>query len=211
MSAKTVSDILTEIVAETVSDLSNADMLKYFISAARQVPTLIRERAFLATDTLVITSGSNTGDLTDLSPAFVRERFVWWLDVDGHRQPIVKGPSLRYFHGIFSPGEKGNPDYYHIFAQTIEIDRLANGNLTVGFDYFAEVTAGMTTSTSMSIDEQMVEAMKFMTKAEYYEQYEEDGRKSDKAERKGLRLITRLEEEYQDHEFGGLVEETETY
>ena len=98
MAAKTVSAILTEIVAETVSDLSNADMLKYFISGARQVPTLIRERAFLATDEITITSGQSTGDLTGLSPAFVRERRVWWVDQDGHRQPIVKPPSLNYFH-----------------------------------------------------------------------------------------------------------------
>lgn len=211
MSAKLVSSILTEIVGEVVSDLSNADMLKYFISAARQVPTLIRERAFLATDTLTISAGNQTGDLTDLSPAFVRERHVWWVDADGHRQPIVKPPSKRYYHGIFSPGEAGNPDYYGIYAQTIEIDRITVSDLTVGFDYFAEMTDGMTVNTSLAVDEQMVEAMKFMTKAEYYEQYEEDTRKSDKAEKKGLRLITRLEEEYQDHEFGGLVEETETY
>jgi len=206
-----VSAILTEIVAETVSDLSNADMLKYLISASRQVPTLIRERAFLASDTLTIAFGTSTGDLTDLSPAFVRERHVWWVDQDGHRQPIVKPPSTRYFHGIFSPGESGKPDYYRIYAQTIEIDRLANEALTVGFDYFAEISASMTVNTDLAIDDQMVEAFKFMTKAEYYGQYEEDERKSDKADKKGLRLITRLEEEYQDHEFGGLVEETETY
>ncbi len=211
MAAKTVSAILTEVVGEVVSDLSNADMLKYFISAARQVPTLIRERSFLGSDTLTISSGSQTGDLTDLSPAFVRERFVWWVDPDGHRQPIVKPPSLRYFHGIYSPGENGNPDYYRILGQTIEVDRAANEDLTVGLDYFAEITDSMTVNTAMTIDEQMVEAIKFMTKAEYYWQYEEDERKSDKAEGKGLRLITRLEEEYQDHEFGGLVEETETY
>ena len=206
-----VSAMLTEIVAETVSDLSNADMLKYLISAVRQVPTLIRERAFLASDTLTISSGTNEGDLTDLSPAFVRERHVWWVDQDGHRQPIVKPPSTRYFHGVFSPGEAGKPDYYRILAQTIEIDRSADEDITVGFDYFAEIATSMTVNTELAIDEQMVEAMKFMTKAEYYGQYEEDERKSEKAERKGLRLITRLEEEYQDHEFGGLVEETETY
>lgn len=207
----TVENILNEIISETVSDLTATQMLVYFKSAARQVPTFIRERLLLASDTLTISAGDQTGDLTDLDPPFVRERYVWWVDVDGHRQPIVKPPSLRYFHGIYSPGEAGKPDYYRILGQTIEIDRAADENLTIGFDYFKAITSGIALSDTFGADEQLIESIKFMTKSEYYGQYEEDERKSAKAEGKSLKLITRLEEEYQDHEFGGLVEETENY
>ena len=210
----TVDDILTEIVAEVVSDLSNAEMLVYFKSGARMVPTYMRGRLFLTEDTLTIASGSQEGDLTDLDPGFIRERNVWYVDSNNERVPIVKPPSPSYFHTIYTASQSqgsGKPDYYRIFQQTIQMDRKADAALTVGLDYFFAVTTGITTSTDLEFDEQLIEALKCFCKYLYYLQYEQEDVMADTFKKDGFALIGRLDEEYQDHEFGGIVEETETY
>lgn len=206
-----VSDLLDEIIGEVVSDLTAAQMFKYFISACRQAPTYVRDQLLIATDSLSVSSGVSTGDLTDLDPTFIRERFLWYEDDEGHRIPILKPPSKGFFHDAYSPATSGKPKYYRIYQQTIEFDVLADETLTIGFDYFAALTDSMTTSTDLAINEQFAEAIKFLAKSEYYEQYEEDNKKALRAERKGMGLLDRIEEEYQDQEFNGQVEETEDY
>ena len=204
----TVNNLVDEVQAETVSDLLDAQMLVYFKSGLRFIPSLIRSRLFLAEDELSLAAGQSSDDLTDLSPAFVRERNVWYLDSNGDRILINKPPSLEYFHSVRSTSPTGKPYYYRIAGQTIYFDTQLDETITWGMDYFKEMTTDIALSDTFEGDEQLAEAAKCFCKSEFYTQYDEDLQKGAIYERKGKEIITRLDEEYTDHEFGGMVEDT---
>ncbi|MCA9409362.1 MAG: hypothetical protein KC733_11785, partial [Candidatus Omnitrophica bacterium] len=115
----TINELVDEVQAEVVSDLTDAQMLVYFKSGMRFVPSLIRSRLFLAEDELVLPAGDSSDSLTDLSPAFVRERQVWYIDDAGDRIIINKPPSNEYFHEMKTTQNVGKPYYYRIAGQTI--------------------------------------------------------------------------------------------
>jgi hypothetical protein len=75
-------------------------------------------------------------------------------------------------------------------------------------DYFKEMTNAIALGDTFAGDEQLAEAAKCFCKSEYYTQYEEDLEKGEIYERKGKEIITRLDEEYTDHEFSGMIEDT---
>lgn len=209
--SRTVQNLVDEVQADVVTDLSDANMLGYVKSGLRFLNGHIRSRLFVTEDTATLTQNTDSVDLTDLSPAFVRPREVWYLDSGNERIPILKPPSIREFHVSKQNGVVGKPLYYLIERQTMEFDKNADSNITIGFDYFVELTESIALGDTFIGDEIMFEAAKCYTKAEYYLQYEEDDKKAAIYESKGDRLANRMAYDYEAEHLGGHVEETEEY
>lgn len=207
-----ISEIVNEIIEETVSDLSDIKMLVYLKSGMRFVPSFIRSRFLLEEGTINLLLGASTVSLNGLSVSMTRERNVWYLDDQGERMPILNPPSSEYFHrNLISNAGLGKPAFYRIFGKTMQFDKKADSNVTIGLDYFKEISKGLLLNDNFIGDETLIEGIKCFAKGEYYSQYEEDLEKGREYERKGKEIISVIDEEYQDKEFGGYVEETEFY
>lgn len=205
----TINEVITEIITEVGGDPSDstltAKMFGFFKAGYRRIPALIRDRNFLAEGTITVSSGSDKGDLTSL-PGFIREREVWFQGDNLIHIPIYRPPSTQYWHKVITPNASGKPFYFRIYGKTIQLDKKADKDLLVGFDYFKEVSAIELTDT-WDADEQIMEAAKDFCKMVYFGSYEEDEAKASRFERQGKDIISRLEEEFEVEELGGYVDE----
>lgn len=205
----TVQQIIDEIQAESVIDLADATLLNHFKAGLRYISSLIEDRVFLTEGTITLASGAQTASLGGLTSAFVKERHVWYVS-DGARVPIIKAPSLAYFHDVYTTTGTGAPSYYRIYGTTFQVDKLADQAYTVGFDYFKEISAVALVDTFLG-DERLIQASKYACKAEYYSSYEEDEPKSDKNERKCKEILIQLQGDYESQDRSGYVDEKEEY
>ena len=205
----TVQQIIDEIQAESVIDLADATLLNHFKSGLRYISSLIKDRVFLTEGTITLAANAQTASLGGLSSAFIKERHVWYVS-DGARVPIPPPPSLSYFHDVYTTTGTGKPSYYRIYGTTFQVDKLADEAVTIGFDYFKEISAVALTDTFLG-DERLIQAAKYACKAEYYSSYEEDEVKSATNERKCKEILMQLQGEYEGSEFGGYVNETEDF
>lgn len=205
-----VSDIITEIITEIGGDTDDTDLatrlLVFFKSGFRLLPAFARDRSFLGEGTLTLSSGEFEHSLNDLT-GFIRERNVWYVNDTNTRTPIYKPPSPSYFQNIITPIATGNPFHYRIYGTTFQVDRKASRDFTIGFDYFKAVSA-IAASDTFSYNEQIVQAAKYLCKAEYYGDYEEDEAKAVRNMNKGMAIAQILEEEFEVQELGGYVNES---
>lgn len=203
-----INDILAEIISEVGGDASDTTlttkMLGFFKAGYRHLPAFCRDRNFLGQDTLIVTSGTSTGDLDDID-GFIREREVWFVGDNLIHIPIYKPPSTMYWHKVVTPNSQGKPFYYRIYDRTIELDKKAAGDLTIGIDYFKAVSV-ITGTDTWKADEQVLEAAKHFCKMIYW-QYEEDEAKAAREGSLAKALADKLEEEYEVEELGGFVDE----
>jgi len=205
----TVQQIIDEIQGESVIDLADATLLSHFKSGLRYISSLIEDRVFLTEGTITLVSGSQTASLSGLSSGFIRERAVWYVS-SGSRVPIPKPPSIEYFHDIFTTTGSGKPSYYRIYGTTFQVDKLADETITIGFDYFKEISAVVLTDTFLG-DERLIQAAKYACKAEYYGDYEEDEIKAARNEKKCKEILSQLQGDYEGQEMGCYVDEKEDY
>lgn len=204
----TVQTIIDEIQAESVIDLADATLLNHFKAGLRYISSLIEDRVFLTEGTITLASGAQTAALSGLT-GFMKERHVWYVS-DGARAPIIKAPSLGYFHDVYTTTGTGKPAYYRIYAQTFQVDKKADEAVTIGFDYFKEISSVALTDTFLG-DERLIQAAKYACKAEYYSSYEEDEIKAATNERKCKEILLQLQGDYEASEMGNYVTETEDY
>ena len=202
----TVQQIIDEIQAESVIDLADATLLNHFKSGLRYISSLIEERIFLSESTLTLAINTQSIALTGLT-GFIKERSIWYVS-DGARVPISRPPSTEYFHDIYTTTGVGKPSYYKIDGQTIRFDKLADSALTIGFDYFKEISSVALIDTFVG-DERLIQAAKYACKAEYYGDYEEDEMKAARNEKKCKEILMMLQGDYEVAEHGGYVNETE--
>src|SRR3990167_2410588 len=205
----TVQQIIDEIQAESVIDLADATLLNHFKSGLRYIASLIKHRVFMTEGTVSVAAAAQTASLGGLSSAFVRERHVWYVS-SGSRISIIKAPSLAYFHDVYTTTSSGKPSYYLIYFTTIQFDKPLDEAVTVGFDYFKEISAVALTDTFLG-DERFIQAAKYACKAEYYLNYEEDEQKSVWQDKKCKEIIFQLQGDFEVQEFGGWVDEVEDY
>lgn len=205
----TVQQIIDEIQAESVIDLADATLLNHFKAGLRYISSLIEDRVFLAEGTITLSSGAQTASLGGLSSAFTKERHVWYVS-EGARVTIAKPPSLAYFHDVYTTTGTGKPSYYRIRGTTIQFDKLADEAVTIGLDYFKEISAVALVDTFLG-DERLIQAAKYACKAEYYSSYEEDEIKSARNEVKCKEILMQLQGEFEAAEMGGFVDETQSY
>lgn len=205
----TVQQIIDEIQAESVIDLADATLLNHFKSGLRYISSLIEDRVFLTEGTITLASGAQTASLGGLTSAFLKERHVWYVS-DGSRIPIDPPPSLSYFHDVHTTTGTGKPSYYRIYGTTFQVDKKADEAITIGFDYFKEISAVALVDTFLG-DERLIQAAKYACKAEYYGDYEEDEIKAARNERKCKEILMQLEGEYEANERGGYVDEKENF
>jgi len=222
------NEILAEIIIEVGGDITDVEfgnkILIFIKTGIRRIPAFIRDRLFVAEDTATLTSGTNTIDLDDLDPGFVRERVVWY-ESSGKRVIINRAKNVEWFHSLYNSNSSGKPFCYLIQGSTIKFDKLSDENLTVGFDYVAELSEtgqllleggglvlsedgghiNLTADEEFFGHEQLVEAVKDFAKMIYYRDYEEDEEKAREHERMGKEIIQRLEEEYEIQELGGHI------
>lgn len=207
-----VSAIIDELVNEVGGDTGDDDfvekMLGFFKSGLRRLPVFMRDRLFVTESSLTLSANAITLDLSNLDPGFVKERAVWYVNGDGKRVPITMCESQEQFDAFYTPNAPGNPLYYKIYGKTMRFNCKAATALTVGFDYFKEVSDVEEGDTFFG-NEQTVEAAKEMTKVIYYQGYEEDTGKADKARLDAGALISQLESDYAAQEQGGYIEEKE--
>lgn len=205
----TVQQIIDEIQAESVIDLADATLLNHFKAGLRYISSLIEDRVFLAEGTVTLLSGYQTASLGGLSSAFTKERHVWYVS-GGARVPIIKAPSLAYFHDVYTTTGTGKPSYYRIYGTTIQFDKLADEAVTIGLDYFKEISSVALVDTFLG-DERLIQAAKYACKAEYYSSYEEDEIKSARNEVKCKEILMQLQGNYEAAEMSGTVDETQDY
>src|SRR3990167_9847404 len=205
----TVQQIIDEIQAESVIDLADATLLNHFKSGLRYIASLIKDRVFLTEGTVSVAAAAQTASLGGLSSAFVRERHVWYVS-SGSRISIIKAPSLAYFHDVYTTTASGKPSYYRIYGTTIQFDKPLDEAVTVGLDYFKEISAVALTDTFIG-DERLIQAAKYACKAEYYGDYEEDETKAARNEKKCKEIIFQLQGDYEAAEMGEYVNEVEDF
>lgn len=200
----TVNDVIDEIATETATDRTDAELLVNMKSALRQIAAFLSYRGFLTEGTITLSAAAQTASLSGLSSAFVCERALWYVK-DGQRIPIDPPPSAQYFHSIYTTTGSGKPQYYLIQGTTLRVDKPADEALTIGFDYFKEISAVALGDTFLG-DERVVQAAKHLCKAEYYGDYEEDEVKAARNKRDGMMILNELQGEYEDKEMSGYVE-----
>lgn len=199
-----ISAILQECIDESVIDLSTTSMLNYGKSALRQISTILKYRGFLTEGTLSVAALAQSASLSSLTLGFVKERSVWFVS-SGQRVPIHSPPSSQYFWNVYNTQGSGKPNYYIIEGTTIKFDQPLDEAITLGLDYFKEISAVALTDTFLG-DERLVQAFKHLTKAEYYFEYEEDEKKGGRNKQDGLGLLIKIGQDYEEAEMGGNVE-----
>lgn len=198
-----VSAVLQEIIDEAILDLTTAQMLVYFKSGLRQMSTLLKYRGFLTTGELSVAAAAQSASLTTLT-GFIFERSVWYLS-SGVRIPIVAPQSTQYFDSIRSTNGGGKPNYYKIVGTNIEFEIPLDEPVTVGLEYFKEISNVVLGDTFLG-DERVVQAAKHMCLSRYYRLYEEDKQKSDDEKADGVTVLTIIEEDYEAADQAGNVE-----
>lgn len=202
-----ISEPLQECISESVIDLTTTQMLPYGKSALRQIATILKYRGFLTEGTLSVAAAAQSASLSSLSSGFIRERAVWYVS-SGQRVPIHPPPSPQYFWNIYNTNGSGKPNYYIIEGVLMKFDQPSDSILTVGIDYFKEISNVVLGDTFLG-DERVVQAFKHLTKAEYYFEYEEDDKKGGRNKQDGLGLLVKIGQDYEEQEMGGNVEQKE--
>lgn len=204
----TISQILTEIITEVGGDTSDASfddiMLVFLKSGIRKIPAFIKDRLLLVEETKILTTSSQSIDLSTLSNGFIKEENIWYVGSSGQRIPIIRPISRQYFNSIYSISGSGKPSYYVINGKTMMFDKPADVNITIGLNFFKEIS-NITTSDTFFGDERILEACKSLCKEGYYLDYEEDAAKSDKHANKALNILLELEGDYEDQEQSGHI------
>lgn len=208
----TVQEIIQEIVSEVVSDLAYTDArwLNYFKSASRLLPSFAQSRLFISEGTVTLTTGASSVILTSLSPKFISERSVWWVDTDGSPVTIDKAQSTSILKNLYSATASGKPELYQIKSQTIYFDKKADSALTIWLDYFKEISTVVLADT-VAMDERVIEALKSFTKAQYFMQYEKDSESADWNSKLAAALVKKMNSEYENQEGQEHIVETEVY
>jgi len=207
-----VSAIVDEIVNEVGGDTSDTEFVAkvfgFYKAGLRRIPAFIRDRLFIVEGSLTLSYGAITLDLSTLSPAFVKERAVWYLGTSNKRIPIIQAQSHEDFNIYYTPNSYGNPVYYKIYGRTMRFNVKAASALTIGLDYSKEISNVLTSDTFFGT-EPMVEVSKEMCKRIYYKDYEEDRAKANDAALDCAALMNELEADYEAQEMGGHVTEIE--
>lgn len=206
-----ISEIITEIITEVGGDTDDTELaallLTCFKAGRRRVPAFINDRSFLGRGTFTLAQGNYSALLSGLT-GFVRERAFWWQQTDLSRVPIIPPPSLGYFHTIIRPQTPGKPLYYNIYAGTIEFDKNADTALTIGADYFKEVSTIVVGDTFVG-DESMVEISKDFGKAVYFRNHEEDITRANDYENSAGKMMREKEGDWEEQNQGARIEMTQ--
>lgn len=202
-----VSAVIQEIIDEAVLDLSTTEMLPYMKSALRQISTILKYRGFITEGTLSVASGAQSASLSSLSSGFILERDVWYVS-NGSRIEIDAPQSPAYFNSIYTTTGSGKPEYYKINGTTMIFDKPLDEAITIGIEYFKEISAIALSDTFLG-DERVIQAAKHLCLARYYRLYEEDKAKSDDEAKDGLGLLMKVQDDFESQDLAGDVEVTE--
>lgn len=208
----TIDNVLDEIIGEIGGDTTDtafkATMLSFMKSGIRHIPVSLRSRLFIALSTKTLAVSAYSVDLSTLSPGFQSERAVWWVTDESKRQPITLAVSNAQFNRIFAPNATGSPKVYRVYDKTMEFDRSANIEYTIGIEYFKDVSVIVVDDTFFG-DDSMLAAVKHFTKMGYYGDYEEDRTKKLDHQKDGNKIVFELEGDAEAKEMGGQVELTD--
>lgn len=214
----TNQDIVNEITVEVGGSLGD-DILQNAIfaclkAAYRRVPTIMRARIFCKQGSIVVASQAYEQAINSGIADFISERSIWWLTADNIRVPILPHRSVQDFHSRFAPNLFGKPGRYLIYNNSgvlyIQLDRRADQNLTVGFDYFCS-TSNIALTDNYSGDEKLLECFKGYGMERYYRNYEEDKSKADDNKSMADILLKELEGDYEAQELGHYIENVSDY
>ncbi len=199
-----ISAILQECIDESIIDLSTTSMLTYMKAALRQIATILKYRGFLTEGTLSVAAAAQSASLSSLTSGFLKERAVWFVS-DGQRVPIHPPPSEKYFWNVYNTNGSGKPNYYLIEGTTIKFDQPLDAAVTIGIDFFKEISSVALSDTFLG-DERVIQAAKHLTKAEYFYEYEEDEKKGGRNKQDGLGLLVKIGQDYEEAQMSGNVE-----
>ena len=203
-----ISEVITEIVTEVGGDTTDttfaATMLVFLKSGMRKFPTFIKDRLLLVEETLTLALSAQTLDLTTLSNGFLKENSVWYVGSNSNRLPITPPPTRDYFNRIYNTSGTGKPIYYVINGKTMQFDKKADEALTIGIQFFKEISNILTTDTFFG-DERSLEACKHLCKQGYYLDYEEDDTKYLRHKSDAGDILLELESDYEDQEQAGHI------
>lgn len=199
-----ISAVLQELIDEAVLDLTTTGMLVYMKSGLRQLATVLKYRGFMTEGTLSVATSAQTASLASLSAGFVREISVWYVS-NGLRVTIEKPQSIPYYNSIRTTNVGGKPQFYKIEGTTMDFDRPADEPLTVGIDYFKEISAVALTDTFLG-DERVIQAAKHLCLGQYYKLYEEDLDAAKDERFMAYSILGIVGEDYETENQGGNVE-----
>lgn len=203
----TIQDIIDEVVGEVGGDSDDSGlqskMLAMAKGALRRMIRHTRQRAFITTSSVTLSSGSSSASLPS---GFIRELpdgGVYRVS-SGSRIEIEKHP---HFNSIVNTETAAVPSYYEIRGSTIYFDRKADQDYTIYIVHFQEIDS-ITLATTWSFDSSLAEILKDGIKYTYYRDYVEDG--TQKAQEK-LALfkngLDELDDDFMIAEHGGHIEE----
>lgn len=165
-----VSSIITELIRETGGDTDDSALstlwLSFLTAALRRLPEKVRARAISTSTTKTLSASSRTVDL----PTDYAYKKQLWRTTNTGRLPIAIVPDV-VFNKYYGTAN-GTPQFAHELDTTFEFNVPAAETLTIGIDYYKDISADL--ATTDDIERRFVEPAKDMAKAIYYTDYEED-------------------------------------
>ena len=199
-----VDEIVAEIGGDTYDEAVSAKIFGFLKSAMRRMPKRVRERTFIKISTVTLTAGADTASTpTD----FVRELAVYYKETS-QAIPITRMDTQRFLNR-HSLTAQGNPEFYRIYGKTMEFDKAAAVTTTIYVEHFFTVSNSLALTDTFAGNDDIVEAVKDLTKGMYFMDYEEDSAKGQAKIVMAMDELQKIDDEFIEEELGGHVEEAE--
>lgn len=200
----TITNIIAEIIAEVGEDSSDttmaANMLTFLKGACRMIPLYTKERSVVVISPVTLSADAYTASLPS---GFIEERQLFYVE-SNKPIPITKITEAQMIDRQVREGS-GAPKEYRIYGATIEFTRKADQSYTVYVEYFKMDSAVAGGDTFVG-SEQLVEALKALTKSKYYGSNEDDIKRDSYASQ-GISILRTINGKFIEQELGTHAEE----
>ncbi len=180
----TVQSLINEIARKIVGSADNVDTdftniaLDGIKSALRRIPRFARVNAVTQSTTKSLVVSAQSIDISDLTD-FVEMKVMYYID--SNKRKRIESKERDDFIDIYSTSSSGKPQYYsNKDDETIEFDCPNDETRTLYLEYYGE-TSSITTSSSISLRDDIIEILKDGALA-YTWEHMEDKINADKSE-----------------------------
>ena len=137
----TVTQIITQLIQDTGGDVDDSSLpslwLQLLGSALRKFPDILRSRALSATSSATLGAGTST---ITKPTGFEYPKTAYRLE-GSLRVPLTFVPDSIF--NLYYTTEMGAPQFCRRNGSSIEFDRPADKEYTLGFDFYKDVSEGL--------------------------------------------------------------------
>ena len=169
----TLQEMAVEICTEVGGDTSDTTLLTKIVSfiksALRKFPLYTRNKYIVDVKTGTLSSGNYS---MSIPSGLIEPRDVYY--VSGENRMIIERRSYGEFNREFQPSGSGAPETYRIVGDTVEFNHAAAQDYTIYFEGKCSSVDALTSGTTFTGSDEIVEVAKDGAKAIYYLTYTED-------------------------------------